>query len=601
VTRAPLSFLPPVKIARFADGRGPRGDAPVERVLAPLADRAEPEAYRLVVDAETVRIQSATPAGIFYGEQTLAQLRAAGAMGAGGGRGLPRVDILDWPDFATRGFYHDVTRGKVPTLATLLELAETCASLKLNQLQLYVEHTFAFRRHPEIWRGADPLSAEDILALDARCAELHIELVPSFSTFGHCYGWIHDKFPGLNELERDVSADPFCWWDRMMHHTLDPLDPGSLALVREIIAETRPLFRSRLYNICCDETFDLGRGKNREAAERGEKGRLYLDFLLKIMAVVREHDATPLFWGDIIGHHPELVNEVPKEAICLDWDYSPELADSKSALFRDAGRTFYVCPGVNAWNRWLPDYARARGNILALARRGLDHGAKGLLLTDWGDYGHINTLGPALGPLALGAAAAWHARSPLLGEAEFDRTVSRRLLGDPAGRLQGLLDKASTAARASWQALCLGVQPRSHDMPDDWFEPRTGLARSFFVWPAAEHRRARAKLLRLAPRVEAALARLPDDAVLAAEVRVALRAMIAMESVWLHFAHLAGVSARRGPVAARVLADELSELKEKLRAVWLARNRASEFYRVADLLDEVARRVLNGAGAVGRP
>ena len=30
----------------------------------------------------------------------------------------------------------------------------------------------------------------------------------------------------------------------------------------EMIRELRPLFRSRHFNLCCDETFDLGKGRN---------------------------------------------------------------------------------------------------------------------------------------------------------------------------------------------------------------------------------------------------------------------------------------------------------------------------------------------------
>jgi hypothetical protein len=135
-------------------------------------------------------------------------------------------------------------------------------------------------------------------------------------------------------------------------------------------------------------------------------------------------------------------------------------------------------------------------------------------------------------------------------------------------------------------------------MPDNWFEPRTGLADAFFSLPAGEHRRARAALRRIAPRIDAALRRSRSgDPSLAAEVRVAMRAMIAMEAVWLHFAHLAGKSVRRGPVPARALADELRGLVDELRAAWMRRNRASEFHRVAEVLAEVARRVEGTGGA----
>ena len=41
-------------------------------------------------------------------------------------------------------------------------------------------------------------------------------------------------------------------------------------------------------------------------------GRVYLDFLLKIYAQVKQHGRTMQFWGDIIMQHPELVPELPE-------------------------------------------------------------------------------------------------------------------------------------------------------------------------------------------------------------------------------------------------------------------------------------------------
>ena len=51
----------------------------------------------------------------------------------------------------------DVSRDKVPTIATLTALVDRLASLKVNQVQLYSEHTFAYRDHPEVHAAASPL------------------------------------------------------------------------------------------------------------------------------------------------------------------------------------------------------------------------------------------------------------------------------------------------------------------------------------------------------------------------------------------------------------------------------------------------------------
>lgn len=568
-----LDLFPPPKRLRLTSGTCP--NRKVRRVMEP-AGRPEAGAYRLSIAPGGVTLSAADETGLFYAAQTCAQIKRQ-CPGP-----LPCLEIADWPDYPVRGFYHDVTRGKVPTLATLLKLAETCAAYKLNHLELYIEHTYAFRNHAKVWRGADPLTADEIRALDARCAELHIDLVPSFSTFGHFYTWIHDAFPELNELERDVSAEPFCWWDRMVHYTLDCRNPRSIALVREIVAEVRPLFRSRYFNLCGDGTFDLGTDRNRALAERVGKGRLYVDFLKQIIDAVKDAGAIPLFWGDVIGKHPELVGEIPREAIALDWDYSAKLTSSIAPLLAQSGRTFYICPGVQGWNNWLPDYALAHRNITRFATRGRKLGAAGLLNTDWGDFGHIQTLGPTLPGLALGACAAWNGGSAALALRRFERSFSRTAWSDPSGKLLGVLREAAAARRANWAKICWLLQPRSVDFAS-WFDD-AGFPHDMFPHPARVHAAALKKIKARTKTAEHLLARCaPADPLLAAEIRVGLFGMQVMEEFQLVCCRAAG-KARRGTPRPAAVAEHLRELDRRLHAVWKKRNKPSEYFRIREAL-----------------
>jgi len=554
----------------------------ITRVLEPV-NRPEAEAYRLSIAKDGITLRAATPAGLFYAEQTLAQLREENE------KRLPCMEITDWPDFPVRGFYHDVTRGKVPTLKTLLELAETCARYKINQLQLYVEHTYAYKNHPEVWKNSGALTAKEIKTLDARCAELHIDLVPSFSTFGHFYTWIHNKFPELNELERDVSGEPFCWWDRMMHYTLDCQNPKSIEIVREMIREVRPLFRSKYFNLCADETFDLGTGRNKALAEKVGKGRLYVDFLKQIMAAVKEADAIPMFWGDIIGHYPELLPEIPTEAIALDWDYGPELKSTKAELMEKSGRAFYICPGVSGWNAWLPNYGRAYKNITRFAKVGRKHGASGLLNTDWGDFGHVNTLGTTLPGLITGACSGWHVQSPALQLARFEKTVSQTCLGDSTGKLLELLSKYAGSSKATWPMVCWMYQPRSKDFPDDWFDAASGLPNDVLKNPAEAHVQALKKLQTLQKRIEKILTRCrPKDRLIVKEIQVGMLGMQVMEEIYLVRLHRAG-KLSKSAVNPKESARRIGKLEHDLSFVWNKRNKPSELFRIQTVLKAIVK------------
>src|SRR5207249_10707589 len=123
---------------------------------------------------------------------TLDQLRRTHA-GA-----LPRGTITDWPDTPVRGVMLDISRDKVPTLATLLELVDRLASWKVNQLQLYTEHTFAYRDHDAVWRAASPITADEIRAIDDYCRARHVELVPNQNCLGHMDRWLrHPRYQPL--------------------------------------------------------------------------------------------------------------------------------------------------------------------------------------------------------------------------------------------------------------------------------------------------------------------------------------------------------------------------------------------------------------------
>jgi hypothetical protein len=368
------------------------------------------ERYRLTVAPDGVEMRSPSSQGLFRAAATLIQLIHNDS------RRVSCVDIIDWPDFPVRGFYHDVTRGRVPTLNSLKRLVDTLAFYKLNHLQLYVEHAFAFSMIPELSVGKTPLTAADILELDRYCADRCVDLVPSLSTFGHLYELLRlPRFERLNELDIKASETPRDLWDRMAHYTLDVGNPDSFELVKGMIEEYAPLFSSPWFNICGDETFDLGKGKNAQRAEREGVGRLYVEFVNRIIGVVKSAGKKPMLWGDIVLKHPEYISELPADTVFLNWDYVPDAKDESVKKFRDAGVTQYVCPGVQAWSRFAADVDRACANISRMARFGREAGAAGVLNTNWGDCGHVNLPAASYHGLAFGAAHSWNCKAENVG------------------------------------------------------------------------------------------------------------------------------------------------------------------------------------------
>jgi hexosaminidase len=383
-------------------------DVPPTRVGARLivtpGSMRHSQGYQLTITSEGIDIVASAPVGVWYGVLTLLQLleQYAGE--------LPLLRVNDWPDFPNRGVMLDISRDKVPKMETLFNLVEMLARWKINQVQLYTEHTFAYQNHPEVWRDASPLTGEEILALDAFCRERFIELVPNQNTFGHMRRWlIHPHYRDLAECPHGCDSGNPEWGYFEEPFTLAPENPGSLELVRSLLDELGPHFSSRQFNIGGDEPVELGQGASAElVAERG-KGRVYLEFLLKIYREVKARGYTMQFWGDIIMEYPELVPDLPRDAIAMEWGYEADHPfDEHSATFAASGIPFYVCPGTSSWNSVAGRTENALKNLRRAAAGGLAHGAVGYLITDWGDNGHWQPLAVSYLPLAYGAGVAWH-------------------------------------------------------------------------------------------------------------------------------------------------------------------------------------------------
>ena len=397
-------------------------------------------AYTLDVTPDGITLLAAGEEALHWGMMTLAQIFTLhGAV-------IPCLRIEDAPVFVRRGYYLDCSRGRIPTLAQLKRTVDLLSFLKIGELQLYVEHTYLFRGESEAWRGDTPLTAEDILTLDRYCRDRFVELVPSLSSFGHMQRILSTKTHEAQCELPDSSVPYFRFQDMMAHHTLNPADPASFALVTRLVDEYAALFTSRRFNICCDETFDLGRGRSQASGRSKEE--LYIEFVAALCRHLLAKGITPEFWGDILLHQPETASVLPEGTVCLNWGYDAHVPEAQTAAIAAAGLPQVVCPGVSSWNRLIPDMDNAFGNIRAMSAYGRRYGAVGLLNTDWGDFGHICDPILSLPGIACGASFSWNPEE--IGEDEFLRRAGRLLLNDRTGTV---LDGAAAIARCqlfSW-------------------------------------------------------------------------------------------------------------------------------------------------------
>ena len=427
-------------------GYGPaitKGKSAKTAVTLKTDDTMKDEEYHLEASVVGITITGGADRGLLYGVQTLRQIvRQCGSC-------VPCMRIHDWPEIKNRGFYHDVTRGRIPTLPYLKEMADRLAFYKINQMQLYIEHTYLFEGLSEMWRDDTPLTAEDILEFDAYCAGLNIELIPNISCFGHLYKLLRTKSWGhLCELP-DPRKVPFGFIDRQLHHTLDVTNDESFELIKKMIEEFMPLFTSEHFNIGADETFDLGKGRSREQAAQIGIDRLYIDYVRKLCEFLVEKGKKPMFWGDIICDFPEVIKELPKQTICLNWGYEKDQSDETVRKLSEAGAVQYCCPGVNGWNQFVNRLDVAYENIKRMCTYALQYHAEGVLTTDWGDYGHLNHPDFSIPGMIYGAAFSWNRNIPSFDE--INRQISQVEYGDRSGRIVSILARIPLCQTFEWR------------------------------------------------------------------------------------------------------------------------------------------------------
>jgi hexosaminidase len=375
-----------------------------------------PQGYELRIGGEGVDLVGADEAGLFYGEATLAQLARLHH-----GR-LPAGSVRDHPDLPVRGVMLDISRDKVPTMDSLQAVIDRLASLKVNQVQLYSEHTFAYHGHREVHAAASPLDAAEIRQLDVFCRARHVELVPNQNCLGHMNRWLsHDRYRPL-AIAPDGFVDPFGIARQPM--TIEPENPASLALVRELLGELLPLFSSRRVHVGLDEAWEL------PATRIGD----FMRWVATLRALPELDRHEMLLWGDMISGHADQVARLPDGVTVCEWGYDDWYPfDERCAVLAEANVPFWVAPGTSSWLSILGRFTNARTTCSRAAAAALAHGGSGYLNTDWGDNGHLQQWVVSEPGLAFGAAVSWcHAANDNLDMAV---ALSAHVFDDPTGNL----------------------------------------------------------------------------------------------------------------------------------------------------------------------
>ena len=233
-------------------------------------DVENPEAYRMEVNANQVTIAAASPAGVFYGIQTL---RKSLPVGQEGEIVLPPVTINDEPRFAYRGMMLDVCRHYF-SLDSIKRYIDILALHNINRFHWHLTDDQGWRieikKYPQlteigskrketvIGRNSGEYDGipyggyytqDEAREIVAYARDRYITVIPEFEMPGHMQG-VLAAFPELG-----CTGGPYDVWTQwgVSEDVICAGNDKSVELIKDVLAELIEIFPSEYIHVGGDE------------------------------------------------------------------------------------------------------------------------------------------------------------------------------------------------------------------------------------------------------------------------------------------------------------------------------------------------------------
>ena len=370
------------------------GDIDKSNLIYELDSTIPQEGYKITIADDKIKCLYSDSSGAFYATKTLDQILTNSEVN--------NLEISDSPKTKIRGFMLDISRDKVTSVKEIKKVLDLMADLKMNHFELYVEgFSLEYKSFKKYLLKDGYIKVSEYKELEKYALERYIDFVGNVNGFGHMAKWLElDEFKDLA-----VAPDGMMLWGRWRRPTtLNPLDERSIELVKKIYKDVIPLSKSKYFNMNFDEPFELGHGRT----EGMDQGDLYIDYMLKAYDEIKKYKKTPLIWGDVLLKHMDKLDRLPKDMIFIDWGYDSIYPfESHAQKLKSLGIKFMTAPGTTSWCSFLGRYLDWHENILNACLANYHNGGEGLLLTDWGDFGHLQFLPVSYAPLIYTGLLTW--------------------------------------------------------------------------------------------------------------------------------------------------------------------------------------------------
>lgn len=305
------------------------------------------EGYNLDVTKKGIVVEASTPAGFFYGLQTLLQMLPIESDGSPAT--LQCVEIKDQPRFGWRGFMLDEGRhifGKDEVKRVL----DMMATYKMNRFHWHLTEDQGWRieikKYPELtgkgaFRSSTKLGWRDVIYPDSipyggyytqddireiiqYAKDRFIEVVPEIDIPGHSQAAVA-AYPEI--LACDPENPHEVWlMQGVSTDVMNVANPKAVQMVKDIFDEVVELFPYGFIHVGGDECPTKKWKENEQCKERlAELGsENYRDLQLDLYRQLAEHLASKpedrqkrlIFWNEVLGGN---VSMLPENIVIMSW------------------------------------------------------------------------------------------------------------------------------------------------------------------------------------------------------------------------------------------------------------------------------------------
>lgn len=250
----------------------PVTDQPANKAITLSVENGgdNPEGYQLTVNADGITIIGASPAGVFYGVQTL---RKALPVTKGKAK-LPAVTINDYPRFSYRGVHLDVSRHFF-TVDSIKRFIDILALHNINRFHWHLTDDqgwrFEMKKYPKLSTiaaersetvigrnsgeydgqhyGPFQYTQDDCREIVAYAAERHITVIPEIDLPGHMQAALA-AYP-----EYGCTGGPYEVWKMwgVSENVLCAGNDATLRFIEDVLAEIVEVFPSEYIHVGGDE------------------------------------------------------------------------------------------------------------------------------------------------------------------------------------------------------------------------------------------------------------------------------------------------------------------------------------------------------------